>query len=92
LEQSLTDKLEFFSQFDTSEKLISYLCENGTLAEDDILRYCLRNNLETNANALADYIKRNFEKQDDRWLEIFKPAFQEIVEEEKPRFRIKALE
>ena len=90
LAESLEETLAYFSTISNTESFVTHLSKVGTLKEDEIFRYCIRKGFTDEAIELVDFFKRNIDAE--RWEDIFKERFIEILEEENSNLQIECLE
>ncbi len=84
--------LQFFDDIPNHEAFLEYIAKEGTLKEDELFRYFIRKNLQEHANSMVKYYKKAFSKNDDRWEDVFKEMFADIVEEENSPIQIPELQ
>lgn len=90
LSESLEETLEYFSTIPDTASFVAHLSKAGTLKEDEVFRYCIREDFTAEATELVRFFERNIDAE--RWEEVFKGRFIEILEEENADFKIKCLE
>ena len=90
IELSLKEVLRVFQTIEENHSFVAFVCQKGSLQQEDIFRYCLKKGLATDANTLVDSFKKNIEEE--RWSTVFKGFFLDILEEEHTDITITALQ
>lgn len=80
VEKAFQEVVEFFEKIPDNAAFVTHVSKHGTLKEDEIFRFCLRKNLKEEAASLVGLFKQNIDQE--RWEDIFKENFIEIVKEE----------
>lgn len=90
LKQNVLEVIAFFKQIKDTLALIRLIGKRGTPIEDEIFTYCIRKNLKDEAQEIVSFFKKNIDEE--RWDEIFKERFIEIIEEEDSMLKLKFLD
>lgn len=89
VEKAFREVTELFEKISDNAAFVVHVSKHGTLKEDEIFRYCLRNNLAEEAESLVGLFKQNIDQE--RWEDVFRGNFREIVQEEGSKLEIEDL-